>query len=111
MEFFDPSKLKALAFQSINQNGQGFDMDRYVYQQGEGLASIFGNLFRKAIPFIGKAINKAGAVAKPHLIAAGKDLVNAGAKKGVEELTKLATTKRKTKHKQHDSKKARWQNL
>ena len=111
MEVFDVSKLKSLAYQSINQHGRGGDIDRYIYQQGDGIANLLGSLFKKAVPFIGRTIKGIGSVAKPHLIAAGKDLVNAGAKKGVEELVKLGSKKRKTKHTAHNTKKARWQNL
>ena len=113
MEQFNADRLKSLAFQSIIQQGKGSELDRYIYQQGSGLGSFFGGLFRHALPFIGKAIKGIGRVAKPHLIAAGKDLVNEGAKRGVEELTKLGKRKknRKTVHSEHTTKKGRWQNL
>ena len=115
MEAFDDSKLKSLAYQTIIQQGLGGDIDRYIYQQqGEGLGSFFGSLFRQAVPFIGRAIKGVASVAKPHLISAGKEIINAGAKKGVEELANLSKRKPKTSksnHKKHTAKKARWQSL
>ena len=49
METFDVSKLNALAFEAINQKGNG-DMDRYIYQDGQGLGSFFGSLMKRALP-------------------------------------------------------------
>ena len=60
MEHFDASKLDVIAFKAINQKGYGDDIDRYIYSQsGEGLGSFFGNLVKKAIPILGKAIKGA----------------------------------------------------
>ena len=115
MEVFDATKLKSLAYSSIIQQGKGSDLDRYIYQQGEGLGSFFGGLFRQAIPLISQSIKGIGKVVKPHLISATTDLVKAGAKKGVTELAKLATTptprKRKAKHTEHNTKRNKWQSL
>ena len=113
MEVFDAEKLRSLAHSSIIQQGKGSDIDRYIYQRGEGLGSLLGGLFRQAVPIFGQAIKGIGRVAKPHLIAASKDLLNSGAKAGVEKLTNLATTprKRKAHHKEHESKRIKWQSL
>ena len=68
MERLDASKLDVIAFKAINQKGDGDDIDRYIYSQsGEGLGSFFGNLVKKAIPILGKAIKGAAKAAVPHL--------------------------------------------
>ena len=69
----------------------------------------FGNLFKKAVPLLGKAIKGAAKVAKPHIAKAGKDILKAGAKRGIEELSKSATNKIETVHRPH--KRRKWQNL
>ena len=112
METINPSTFQALANHAIVvQQGRG-DIDRYIYQDGEGIASFFGNLFKKAVPMIFPAIKGAakGAanIIKPHAIKAGKDLLSAGAKRGFEELTNLG--EQKLKHKKH-KRKPKWQSL
>ena len=68
MELLDNSKLDEIAFNAINQRGYGDEIDRYIYSQsGEGLASFFGKLAKKAIPILGKAIKGAAKAAVPHL--------------------------------------------
>ena len=106
METFNESKLRGAANHAISQSGKGVDIDRYIYSmQGEGLGSFFGNLAKTAVPILSKAIKGAVKVAKPHAIAAGKELAAAGAKRGVKELNKrLAHTSR-------NPKKLKWQNL
>jgi len=86
MEIFNPSKLDALAFHAINQKGG--DIDRYIYQEGAGLASLFGNLFRKSIPLLGKAIKGAAHIAKPHAKAAARELANSAIKQTTKEIEK-----------------------
>ena len=107
MEIFNPDRLKSVAQYSILQSGKGDDIDRYVYknQQGEGLGSFFGNLLKNTVPFFGKAIKGAARIAKPHLIAAGKDIVTKGTKRGVEEINK------KIVHKPHKKRRSKWQSL
>ena len=107
MEIFNPDRLKTLAQYSVLQSGKGSDIDRYVYSmQGEGLSSFFGNLLKSAVPFLGKTIKGVAKIAKPHLIAAGKDIVTAGTKRGVEELNN------KLIHKPHKRRKlTKWQSL
>ena len=87
MEVFNPSKLDSLAFEALNQRGYG-DIDRYIYQEGEGLGSFFGNLFKKSIPLLGKAIKGAAQIAKPHAKAAASELANTAIKKTSKELEK-----------------------
>lgn len=111
MQKLNAIDLRHLANFSINQNGKGSDIDRYIYsQKGEGLGSFFGNLFRAAVPFLGKAIKGAATIAKPHIVSAGKDLIKAGAKRGFEELSKKGVEKlQKTSHRPH--KRRKWRNL
>ena len=68
METFDVSKLNALAFEAINQKGNG-DMDRYIYQDGQGLGSFFGSLMKRA-----------------HLKKAATELANSAIKEGSNQL-------------------------
>ncbi len=109
MEDFNSEKLRSLAYHTIIQDGRGGDMDRYVYTQvGDGLGSFFGNIFKSAVPFLGRAIKTAAGIAKPHLVAAGKDLISAGAKRGIAEITK--SKKQKVTHRPH-RKKRKWRSL
>ena len=113
MEIYNPNQLKYSASKTILQDGYGMEMDRYIYSmRGEGLGSFFGNIFRGAIPVLGKAIKGAVKIAKPHIIAASKDLITTGAKKGVQELSKHSNKKRlstKVIHRAH--KRPKWQSL
>ena len=71
---------------AIIQSGSGA-MDQYIYSQdGEGIASFFGNLFRSAIPLFGKAIKGAVQVAKPHLQRAATDIVTTGSKRVLDQI-------------------------
>ena len=114
MEHLDASKLDVIAFKAINQKGYGDDIDRYIYSQsGEGLGSFFGNLVKKAIPILGKAIKGAakGAAkaALPHLqdaaIAGSTNLLNSAlakvrkqrgrGKRGIQEVVNIGHTPHK----------------
>lgn len=113
METYNPSSLKSKAHDCIIQNGSGGEMDRYVYnQRGEGLSSFFGNIMKNAIPFLGKAIKGGWKVAKPHIAAAGKDIIVAGAKKGIEAVSQPGNKRKRVKvaHSSH-KKRAKWRNL
>ena len=89
MEVFNHKDLNALAIKAINQKGYGDDIDRYIYSQsGEGLGSFFGNMFKKALPLIGKAIKGAAKVAAPHLKEGVKAAAASGLKRGIQEVTK-----------------------
>ena len=87
MEIFNPNKLESLAFEAINQRGG--DIDRYIYQEGAGLASLLGNLFRKSIPLLGKAIKVAVHIAKPYAKAAATELANTAINELPKNLKKL----------------------
>ena len=113
METINPSTFQDLAHHAIVvQQGRG-DIDRYIYQDGAGIGSMLGNLFKKAVPMIIPAIKGAakGAakIIKPHAIKAGKDLLSAGAKRGFEELTNLG--EQKIQHKKHKKANPKWQSL
>ena len=113
METYNPSTLKSKAYSSIIQNGAGGEMDRYVYNQhGEGLSSFFGSVMKNAIPFLGKAIKGGLKIAKPHITAAGKDLIVAGAKQGVRALSQPGGKRKRVKvsHSTH-KKRSKWQSL
>ena len=87
MEVFNPSKLDSLAFEALNQRGYG-DIDRYIYQEGEGLGSFFGALLKKSVPLLGKAIKGAAHVVKPHAKAAVSELANTAIKQTSKEIEK-----------------------
>ena len=107
METFNAEKLKSVAHEAVSQSGKGVDIDRYIYSmQGEGLASIFGSLVKSAIPMLGKAIKGAARIAKPHVIAGGKDLLAAGTKRGIEEINKKLVHNSYKRPRQ-----AKWQSL
>ena len=62
-------------------------MDGYIYtQEGEGIGSFFGNLFRKVLPLATKAIKGIASAAKPHLQNAAKDIVGQASKKLIEKI-------------------------
>ena len=110
MEVFNPASLRNASYRSvINQSGKGIDMDRYIYSmQGEGLGSFFGNLLKTAVPLLGRAIKGIVNIAKPHLKAAAKDLITAGAKRGIE---KISTNLSHKPHKKSKTKRAKWRSL
>ena len=87
MEVFNPDNQTFNSHCStILQNGAGA-MDQYIYSQdGEGIASFFGNLFRSAIPLFGRAIKGAVQVAKPHLQRAATDIVTTGSKRVLDQI-------------------------
>ena len=111
MELLDTSKLDEIAFKAINQKGHGDDIDRYIYSQsGEGLASFFGKLAKKAIPIFGKAIKGAAKAAVPHLkdaaVASSTNLLQSaidkipkqrgrGKKRGLQEIVNIDHTPHK----------------
>lgn len=83
MEVFNPSRL----INRSNQSGSGLTMDRYIYNQsGEGIASLFGNLVKMAIPFLGSAIKGIAKTAKPHLQSAAKNILSTGAKRAIQHI-------------------------
>ena len=79
----------------------GGEMDGYIYtQEGEGIGSFFGNLFRKVLPLATKGIKAAANMAAPHIKQAAKEIASE-AGKGV-----IRTIENKLED-QHHSKKRR----
>lgn len=119
MEVFNPNRLDAAIYRSvINQSGRGMEMDRYIYssQTGEGIGSFFGNLFRSAIPLIGRSIKGAAALAKPHLKSAVKDIIATGSKRAIDKLSgdivhRVHSPKRSAKRLSAKRRKTKWQSL
>ncbi len=109
MEVFNSDSLKSSSYRSaINQSGKGDEMDRYIYsnQSGEGIASFFGNLFRTAVPLIGRAIKGVASIAKPHLKSAAREIIATGSKRAIKRLSGT--------HKEHAPrrrKKVKWRSL
>ena len=65
----------------------GGDMDGYIYtQEGEGIGSFFGNLFRKVVPLAIKAIKGIAGAAKPHLHNAARDIVDKTSKQIIQTI-------------------------
>ena len=101
MEVFRPDKYKVNSYHStIVQSGTG-GIDRYIYSQdGEGIASFFGNLFRSVSPLIGQAIKGTAQIAKPHFKRAAADIVTAGSKRVLDQISgniKQKVSKQKSK--------------
>ena len=117
MEDFKPTDMNKKAYRTaIVQKGGAIEMDRYIYNmEGEGLGNLFGSLLRKAIPLIGTTIKGVVKAAKPIVVAAGKDLVTAGAKRGVAELSKKINSpgKNSVVHRPHKKRRRakKWQSL
>lgn len=89
MEVYNPTNNTINSYRSIiNQSGSGV-MDRFIWrnQDGEGIGSFFGNLFRSAIPILSSGIKGAATLAKPHLKRAAIDIVNTGSKRAISKLS------------------------
>ena len=83
MERFDTSRLDKIAFEALNQNGHGEDIDRYIYaQSGEGLGYFLGKMVKTAIPIFTKAIKGTAKAVAPHLtkaaVTAGSNILEGG---------------------------------
>ena len=116
METFNSDDLRRSAYRSVFvQKGGSLEMDRYIYgMQGEGLGNFFGTLMRQAIPLISGTIKGIAKTAKPIAVAAGKEIITTGVKRGAETLTKrLGNQKQKIVHRPHKKAKRRtkWRNL
>ena len=88
MEVFNPNRQSINSYRStISQSGAG-SIDQYIYSQnGEGIASFFGNLFRTVLPILGQAIKGSVRIAKPHLQRAATDIVTTGSKRALEKIS------------------------
>ena len=103
METYRVSSKSVQHYKTVfSQNGNGLDIDRYIYnQQGAGIGSFFAKLFRSVLPVAKTVVNTVGRIAKPHLQEIGTQLVREGTRVAgnkIEELGK-ATTKRIKKRK------------
>jgi len=74
----------------------GGEIDGHIYnQEGEGMGSLFGNLFKKVLPFVTKAIKGAATIAGPHLKQAATEIAGEASKTLVKSIN---NRKRKTYH-------------
>ena len=94
MEVYKPSNQTS--YRAVIQLGSGH-IDRYIFQEGEGIASFFGNLFKSSVPIISRAIKGTARIVKPHLKKAVADIVTTGAKRILDKTsdTKTHTHKKK----------------
>ena len=71
----------------FSQNGNGLDIDRYIYNQdGAGIGSFFAKLFRSVLPVAKTAIKTVANIAKPHLQNIGNELVNEGTRFATKQI-------------------------
>ena len=102
MEIYSNSPQSQKLFKdAINQNGNGFTMDRYVYgrnMEGAGIGSFFGKIFKMIMPVAKKGINTAYKIAKPHLQNFGEDVLSSAQQEATRRITE-ATRKIKGKRK------------
>lgn len=102
MEVFKPDKFEGDLYHStIIQSGTG-SIDRYIYSQdGEGIGSFFGNLFRTAAPILGpllkKAIKGTAKIVKPHLQRATTEVISAGTKRIANKISGNTRNNRRAK--------------
>ena len=95
MEVYRPTNPNS--YRQIIQQGSG-EIDRYIYnQEGEGIGSFFGNLFRSSIPVISRAIKGGVKLAKPHLHRAAADIITTGSKRLINKISDNSVPKRKYK--------------
>ena len=90
MEIYNPTARDLSAYrQTILQHGSGYDRDGYYFysQEGEGIGSFFGNLFKSAVPILGRAIKGTVAISKPHLKKAASEVVAAGSKRLLNKIS------------------------
>lgn len=90
MEIFNPTSRDVRAYRQIMmQHGSGFDKDGYyIYsQEGEGIASFFGNLLKSALPIMGRTIKATAKLATPHLRKAAGDIVATGSKRLLQNIS------------------------
>ena len=91
METYIPSQDVTFQF------GKGHTMDRCIYQEGEGIGSFLGNMFKTIFPFLKQGIKGIAAVVKPHLKATAADIFRTGTKRVLEKLDTPRNTPRKNK--------------
>ena len=86
MEVFKPDKFHGEIYRATIKQSGGGNIDRYIYSQdGEGIGSFFGNLFRTVAPMVGpilgKAIKGAAQLAEPHIKQLANDAIAVGSKR------------------------------
>ena len=92
MEIYNQTaQSQDLYINAINQNGNGFSMDRYVYgrnMEGAGIGSFFGKILKTVIPMAKQGINTAYKIAKPHLQNFGEDVLSSVQKEATKQINK-----------------------
>ena len=85
MERYVVDSKKERMFRNFFQ--MGGEMDGYIYtQEGEGIGSFFGNLFKKVLPVATKAIKGAAHIAAPHLKEAATELAGEASKSLIRKI-------------------------
>jgi len=85
MEHYVIDLPKERLFRQFFQHGG--EMDGYIYtQEGEGIGSLFGNLFKKVLPFATKAIKGAVGIAKPFAKQALTEITQEAGKEVIKSL-------------------------
>ena len=98
MERYVIDNNKEQAYRKFFQTGGG--MDGYIYtQEGEGIGSLFGNLFQKVLPFVTKAIKGAAGIAGPHLKHAATEITSEAGKSLIRKLNNNNHTRSNNKKK------------
>ena len=63
----------------FNQNGNGYHIDRYIYNQGGlGIGSFFAKLFHRVLPVAKSALKGVIKTATPYVKSLGQDIANQG---------------------------------
>ena len=95
MEHYVIDNSKERQFRQFFQSGG--EMDGHIYsQEGEGIGSFFGNLFKKVLPFATKAIKGATGIAKPHIKQAVSEITEGASKEIIKSLGPRKQHKRRT---------------
>ena len=85
MEHYVIDLPKERLFRQFFQNGG--EMDGYIYaQEGEGIGSLFGNLFKKVMPFATKALKGVVGIAKPYAKQVAAELAQEAGKDVIKTL-------------------------
>ena len=89
----------------------GGEMDGYIYnQEGEGIGSLFGNVIKKVLPFVTKAIKGAAHITAPHLKQAAKEITGEATKSLLQSIDHRATYSPRHSEKDFNRKKRRRRN-
>ena len=91
--YYHTPQSQKLFKDAINQNGDGFSMDRYVYgrnMEGAGIGSFFGKILKMVMPMAKKGINTAYKFAKPHLQNFGEDVLSSVQKEAIKQINEAS---------------------